>query len=207
MEEVFENEILDDLYETRGEKFESIFNGEYDKIEEIRNAKLSEKELTRTIKELIQDEEKQRQILEKLNNFEGRSAEERNFWNKQYYKLGFADGMQFKEEIRPKMKDKGENYNLNLSDSNLYDYIEDYIESQRMKHLRERSEYKKKTDEIKNLKEEYPKVRSFIEDEEITELSNEELKAVLKIMNLNDSIEVFEIEETFKMAIKLGISL
>lgn len=207
MEEVFKNEILDDLYETRCEKFESAFNGEYDKIEEIRNAKLSEKELTRTIKELMQDEEKQRQILENLNNFEGRSSEESNFWNKQYYKLGFADGMQFKEEIKQEMREKGENYNFDLSDSNLYDYIEDYIESQRMKKLRERKEYKKKTDEIKNLKEKYPKVRSFIEDDEITELSNEELKAVLKIINLNDSIEVFEIEETFKMAIKLGISL
>ena len=203
MEEVFKNEILDDLYETRGEKFESVFNGEYDKIEEIRNAKLSEKELTRTIKELIRDEEKQRQILESLNNFEGRSSEESNFWNKQYYKLGFADGMQFKQE----MSDKGERYNFDLSDSNLYDYIEDYIESQRMKRLRERKEYKKKTDEIKNLKEKYPKVRSFIEDDEVAELSNEELKAVLKIINLNNSIEVFEIEETFKMAIKLGISL
>ena len=57
----------------------------------------------------------------------------------------------------------------------------------------------KKMQEIKNK---FPRTRDFIEDEEINELTKEEMKALSEIIQINGQLEVLEIEEAFKTGIK-----
>lgn len=69
MEELIEDCVLDDLFETRTDGFQGVFLKENGKAEEIEEVEQVENELDNMIKELIQDEKIQEQILEKLEQF------------------------------------------------------------------------------------------------------------------------------------------
>lgn len=47
--------------------------------------------------------------------------------------------------------------------------------------------------------EEYPKARTFLEDEKIIDMTNEEKKAVLKIIDIQEKIKIIELKEAFKL--------
>lgn len=58
--------------------------------------------------------------------------------------------------------------------------------------------------EIEKIKDKYLKIRKFLEDEKIIKSTDEELKAVLEVISLNNDIENLEIVETFKLGLKEG---
>lgn len=89
MENLFKNQILNDLYETRSEGFECEYIKQYGEPEEITKSQDSEEKLTKIIKQKVKDEKVLDKILSKLNDFEGDVMGEMSFWNEQYYKLGF----------------------------------------------------------------------------------------------------------------------
>ncbi len=99
MEELIEDCVLDDLFETRTDGFQVMFMRENGKSEEIIEAEQIENELEDMIRNLIQDEEIRRKILEKLEGFSDSKIGELCFWNKEYYKLGAKDGVNLKKEI------------------------------------------------------------------------------------------------------------
>lgn len=99
MEELIEDCVLDDLFETRTDGFQAVFLKENGKPEEIEETEQVENELEDMIKNLIQDEEIREQILEKLEEFADSKIGELCFWNKEYYKLGAKDGVNLKKEI------------------------------------------------------------------------------------------------------------
>lgn len=103
MEELIEDCVLDDLFETRTDGFQGVFLRENGKAEEIIEAEEVENELVDMIKELVQDEEIQEQILEKLEEFTDSKIEESCFWNKEYYKFGVRDGVRLKKEVKSEM--------------------------------------------------------------------------------------------------------
>ena len=55
---------------------------------------------------------------------------------------------------------------------------------------------------MQEIKNKFPRTRDFIEDEEINELTTDELKALLKIIRIKGQLEALEIEEAFKTGIK-----
>ncbi len=98
MEEVIEDCVLDDLFETRTDGFQGVFLKENGKAEEIIEVEQVENELEDMIKNLIQDEEIREKMLEKLEEFVDSKIGELCFWNKEYYKLGVRDGIELKED-------------------------------------------------------------------------------------------------------------
>ena len=84
----------------------------YGEPKEIKQVKQAKKELEDLIKELVQDEEKQKELWLKLDEFEGGMSGKMSFWDKQYYKLGFLDGIYLKKE----MKEIKENFSNNKLD-------------------------------------------------------------------------------------------
>ena len=100
MEELIEDCVLDDLFETRTDGFQAVFLKENGKPEEIEEAEQVENELEDMIKNLIQDEEVREQILEKLEEFADSKIGELCFWNKEYYKFGVRDGIRLKKEVK-----------------------------------------------------------------------------------------------------------
>lgn len=83
----------------------------------------------------------------------------------------------------------------------------EYIEDNAMSKARKRADYKEKMKLIQEIMKKYPKLRAFIEDEEIEELSKEEVEKLLEISTIQSEISNIENEEIFKLGIKNGIEL
>lgn len=99
-QQIFENKVLDDLYETRCDHLKAILNKLYKRPEEVEEIQQTERELCDAINNLIKDEEVKKILIEKLNEYEGSIFEETNEWECLYYKMGFTDGICFQEELK-----------------------------------------------------------------------------------------------------------
>lgn len=120
--------------------------------------------------------------------------------NEDFYKFGIADGITLRKEIA-EIRKKSNNEKCFFEKMEGFD---EYIEEQKQKKLKDKEEYKKLNNEVENIMRLFPKVRNLIENEEVTDLSKEELESVLKIIQLNSDITSLEIREIFKIGIQEG---
>ena len=204
MEDLYENKILDDLYEIR-EGFITSYKKKYGELEETKKAEQAEDDLINFMKKFIKDENTMKELFEKINKFEGYALDEMCFWHKPYYKLGFIDGMKLKKEIR-----EGKVIENTLNDSIILqniNEISDYFEEQKYRNLKKNEEYNKIRYKIEKIKEKFPKVRKFFEDNEIEQFTKEEMKAILDITELQDDRAMYEEEEMFKIGLREGKAL
>ena len=205
MEEMFESKILDELYEIRGEGFIRAYINKYGEIEKSKKAEKAEEDLVNFMKKFIKDEKTIEKLLEKINTFESYALDEMIFWHKPYYKLGFIDGISLKKQIieENSISDSREE---SIIYQNINE-ISDLFEEQKYKNLKENDDYMKIEKEIAEIKEKFPKVRDLFENNEITELSRKEIKAILDIIKLQDDRAMYEIDEMFKIGLREGKSL
>lgn len=77
-----------------------------------------------------------------------------------------------------------------------------YFEKHRYKKLVNREDYKELNDKKQLIFEEFPKVRTFLEDKLITELTDDEKDAILRILEIDEEIEKIEMKEFFKLGFK-----
>lgn len=204
MEDLYENKILDDLYEIR-EGFITSYKKKYGELEETKKAEQAEDELVNFMKKFIKDENTMKELFEKINKFEGYALDEMCFWHKPYYKLGFIDGMRLKKEIREgKIIENTSNDSIILQNIN---EISDYFEEQKYRNLKKNKEYDKIRHKIEEIKNKYPRVREFFEDDKIEQLTKKEMKAILDITELQDDRAMYEEEEMFKIGLREGKAL
>lgn len=78
----------------------------------------------------------------------------------------------------------------------------EYIDTAKVKLRREDLKCKKDVQEINNLKEKYPKIRSILEDNEITDLTKDECKILHHILSLYDNIYEKQEEKIFFLGCK-----
>ena len=202
MEKLFENPILDDLYGVRGEELENEYKNKYGVPNEIERADKMEDEFINTIKKNVTDDKKLEEILSMLNKFEMAIIGKYCFWYGEYYKLGFVDSICFRNEV---LKEKSTiNKTKNSIFNNSIKTIVNFIREENYTKLKERKDYNEIIEKIEQIKNKYPKVRLFIEDEKIEEFTKEDVKALLEI---KEFIEFMEIEETLKIGIREGSSL
>lgn len=189
MEDLYENKILDDLYEIR-EGFITSYKKKYGELEETKKAEQAEDELVNFMKKFIKDENTMKELFEKINKFEGYALDEMCFWHKPYYKLGFIDGMRLKKEIREgKIIENTSNDSIILQNIN---EISDYFEEQKYRNLKKNKEYDKIRHKIEEIKNKYPRVREFFEDDKIEQLTKKEMKAILDITELQNDRAMYE---------------
>ena len=62
-----------------------------------------------------------------------------------------------------------------------------------------REDYKELRDKKRAIMEQYPKARSFLEDEKIMDMTEQEKKAVLQILDIQEKIKIIELKEAFKL--------
>ena len=96
MENIFEDALLDDLFNVRTDGFECSYIKKYGKEKEKYFSKL-EDDLIKTLNSVISDEDVIDDILEQ---FEDIKQAERSYWNRIYYKLGIVDGRKFETETK-----------------------------------------------------------------------------------------------------------
>lgn len=204
MEDLYENKILDDLYEIR-EGFITSYKKKYGELEETKKAEQAEDELVNFMKKFIKDENTMKELFEKINKFEGYALDEMCFWHKPYYKLGFIDGMRFKKEIREgKIIENTSNDSIILQNIN---EISDYFEEQKYRNLKKNKEYDKIRHKIEEIKNKYPRVREFFEDDKIEQLTKKEMKAILDITELQNDRAMYEADEMLKIGLREGKAL
>ena len=96
MKQIFENAVLDELFETRTDGFEPSYIKKYGKKKEAYFIEL-EKNIKNLLNNAIPDIETKKVIG---NLFTELRYEERNYWNNAYYKLGIVDGIKIAAEAR-----------------------------------------------------------------------------------------------------------
>lgn len=198
MKKFFERNILDELYEAKSNEFgDNILKEMKKQNKDFESLKIEEK-LTKKIKENVNDESKQNEILSLLNEFENKEGSEADFWNKMYYKLGAYDctGMKNIIEENQYMEDK------TIFFDKYSDDFCDYLNTNRIKILKRNKEYKNLVNKIEKIKEENPNVRTFFEDKEAVELTDTELNAILDILEIEGDMETIEATEIFKLGAK-----
>lgn len=211
LNEIFENQILNDLYEIRGDGLECAYFRMYGKPEAVIKAEKFENEIEHFVKKMIKDEKIQKQILDKFNECQDYALEEMTLWDRQYYKLGFLDGMYLKKELQEN-QEKLLNKNIYNSKKDSFfnecmDSIIEFVDYKQYGKWKEREDYKTICNKIVEIKEKYPNVRHFIDEDVITKLSKKELKAVSEIIDLSKKCEKIKLVETFKLGLKEGWSL
>ena len=91
---------------------------------------------------------------------------------------------------------------LNQYTNEWSDYFADYFENQRVMRIMLESEYKKINKAICEIKNKYPNVVTLLEDGENVKLNDEEEKAIIEILNLQEEINMIELKESFKLGFK-----
>ena len=205
MEDLLESEILDNLYEIIEGEVENQYIKRYGNPKENKKTEKSEKQLVKFMEKFIKDETNMKILYEKLNKFELCAMGEMCFWYKPYYKKGFIDGISLKKQIKEE-----KSINNSREESIIYqniNEISDFFEEQKYKNLKQNNDYMKIVKEIAEIKEKFPKIRDLFENNQITEFSKEEVKAILDIIKLQDDRAMYETDEMFKIGLREGKAL
>lgn len=99
MEELFNRPILDQLYDSISDDFETMLLKKKNLDGKFTESLKVEEELIYLIKKLVKDEEILDQITNKLNKFELAIDNETDLLCKHYYKLGIVDSKKILMEI------------------------------------------------------------------------------------------------------------
>ena len=77
-----------------------------------------------------------------------------------------------------------------------------YFEEYKYDYLRQQPEYKEIANQIKYLKEEYPRVTNLVEDGDIEVLNLEELQKLQELLQLRAKEDFIEQKEVFRLGMK-----
>lgn len=215
MRKFLERNILDELYELKGDEFENNILKEMSKQEKELGSLVIEEKLTEKIKEVVTDEKKQKEILGLLNEYELKSGKDDDFWYKMYYKLGAYDCIRMSELVKSdidketealmekikqnKQVKKGAEVNKKMFFDKCSDELYDYLNINRVRLLKEDTEYRELEEKREKIKADNPNVRTFLEDKEAIQLTANESKAVLEVLETEVDIDTIETIETFKL--------
>lgn len=201
MEEIFESSLLSKLYAIRNDGFRSKLIRNKGRSEQIEEADLKQSRLEELISNIADNSNEKDEIRQALDDLNIALIDEMCFWNEQFYKLGFTDACGIRAEISEKQKEHLMKDQQNFLD--LYrDAFIDYFEKFKREDLHKRKEYTEILQEIEEIKQKYPRVRAFIEDEKWQDLSAEEQKAYWEYKGLDETLVILETESAFRLGVK-----
>lgn len=192
MNKFLERSILDELYESKSDDFANDIQKEIPEEESF----LKEEQLKDKIKKFIKKKKQQEEVFKKLNEYELEVGKEQDFWNKMFYKLGVYNCTEMKDILINKIDSKDNT--KTFFDEYTDDFL-DYLETNRMKIVRQNAEYKQLEEKISKIKAENPNVRTFLEEKEAVPLTDVEQNAVLDILEIQGKMDNIEMKEVFKL--------
>lgn len=200
MKNFFKRNILDEMYELKGDEFADKILKEMSKQKKELGSLAIEEKLTEKIKEIVTDEEKQKEILDLLNKYELSTGDDDDFWNKMYYKLGAYDCARMSEVVKTEVKEEKKEIETKtvFFDEYLDDFY-DYLNTNRVRMLKENAEYKELEVKREKVKADNPNIRAIFEDKEAVQLTEDEVKAVLDMLEIEGDINTIETIENFKL--------
>ena len=188
------------MYELKGDEFADKILKEMSKQKKELGSLAIEEKLTEKIKEIVTDEEKQKEILDLLNKYELSTGDDDDFWNKMYYKLGAYDCARMSEVVKTEVKEEKKEIETKTVFFDEYsDDFYDYLNTNRVRMLKENAEYKELEVKREKVKADNPNIRAIFEDKEAVQLTEDEVKAVLDMLEIEGDINTIETIENFKL--------
>ena len=202
MEEFLNRKQLDDMYENICNDFEEEYIKKYGTPDEIILSDETEEELTKAIDENIENEKVRKLIRQKMNEYERRKLSEMCFWNKQYYKLGIVDNDNLKKELHEMHEKVGSKYTERLLENIDIEAFFDFYQKQKEKYLQIQEDYKMFESDINALKDAYPRVKDFINENIFADFTIQEQGAIKDIWNLQNSLNLFELKFAYILGVR-----
>ena len=200
MEELFNKPILDQMYEFRKEDFEQTI---YNKNQEIKDIELKvydiAEEFTKYLKEKIHNEDDLKKAIKMFEKFELAYSAEIDFWSCTYFKLGMVERQKLRNEFYT-AKDEKEDEDTFLN----YEFndISEWIEDQKRKYTFGTKEYKELQKRYNEISEKYPNAIEVFEDLTPVVLTEEEMKALVELREIDIDMGHMEKKLCFKLGMK-----
>lgn len=200
MEELFNEPILEQMYEFRKEDFEQFMYQTNDKIKEgeLHICELSEN-FVDYLEKIISDKEELKKIRKMFADYELEYEKQLDLWNNTFFKLGATDGNKIRNELFANK--------IKITDTDTYfDYegndISEYIEEQKRKYTFETKEYKELQKKYNAISKKYHNVIEVFEDLKPIELNKEEMKALVELRYIDIAMGSMEKKLCFKLGMK-----
>ena len=96
---------------------------------------------------------------------------------------------------------------ISISKNGFLDYdcngFTEYLETERIKSVLKKKEYKNLQKRLTEIEEKYPRVREFIEDKDIIKNpTKEEQQAIFEIIEIAEEMAILDEKESFKLGMK-----
>ena len=195
MEDLFNVPILEELYDSRCENFETYI------MKKSNDSQIKLSKITDNFDEVLKmiPTKKKKMINDLLEKAYKDMLDFSTYWGKQYYKLGILDGKRLNTELKENKKI------IEYDESFINDYssdFDDFFERYKRKELRKNSRYKEILSRISELKNKNPKILNYLENNEIEDFSKEDKQDLLEIINLNEERVAMEIKSVFRLGIR-----
>ena len=180
MEKLFDDKVLDDLFNQRCDGVIAAYLKIKGETEAKKHSRETEEELQNIMTKEIQDEDVKQLAIKKVHKFGECVLAENEEGNRIHYKKGFVDALLFANEVSKYLC-------LNeLNSEGIVAKIEEYMSKKIDKGNSNMFKILDTSQDIEKLKNQYPKVRSFLENEKISQFTEDEMKAILKYIRLNN---------------------
>lgn len=200
-DKLIENPILDEIWENQRGEFED-YSLKKDKEKRQFNENSQFAEEIKEFTEKYIPEEKQEEYNEKWKQYTKKEMDELDYWTKKFFKLGIINGIRLKKEI------KEENSKQNSFFDYEYSCFDEYLETKRIDKLRENNEYNQLRKKENELKNKYPNLIRFIEEKEpINNITEEEQKILLEVIENKEKMFNMEKKEIYFMGMKKMINI
>lgn len=200
MEKLFNEPILDQMYEFRKETFEQFAYSNNKKIKdgELHICELSENFIG-YLERVISDKEQLAKAKKMFSNYELDYEKQIDLWNCTYFKLGMRDREKIRNEFfENKLKTKECDTFLN----NKKDEFSEWLEEQKNKYTFETKEYKELQKKYNEISENYPNCIEVFEDLKPINLNIEEIKALIELRKIDIEMGNMEKDLCFKLGMK-----
>lgn len=200
MKELFNEPILDQMYEFRKEDFDQLIYQEDDKIKEgeLHICELSENFIS-YLEKIIPNIVDFKNARKMFSNYESEFEKQADLWNRRFFKLGIIDGNKMKNELSTnKFTTANKDTFLNYMESDFCSWLE----TQKRKYTLETEEYKELQNKYNKISEKYPNVIEVFENLEPITLNKEEMKALVELRDIDIAMESMENKLCFKLGMK-----
>lgn len=200
MEEFFNKTLLDQLYDSISEEFEQSVYEKDNKVREIEeNVQDKGEKLTKFLEKVISNKEDFDTAFDLFREYELYYSKEIDFWSKVYFKLGMTYRKKILKdlfEINEKEKDANTFLNYELNE------LSEYIENQKAKYTFGTKRYKELQKKYNEVCEKYPNSVLVFEDLKPIKLTEDEIKALVELREVDIEMGYMEKNLCFKLGIK-----
>lgn len=195
LKNLLETPIVEELYNSRCEEYET------EKMKRKEAGQHYIDNITKSFNKILKITKDNEKVSKELESIYKDLLAYSVFWDKEYYKLGIADGIKLNNELDSVATNKKMNFTCSFLDDFTTDF-DDFMEDYKVNILYKNERYNEIRKKINSIKNQYTNVLNFLENNQMPEFTDEEKKAILEIIKLEDEQNAIEVKEAFVLGIR-----